>query len=95
MALTFRGGIYPPCNKVTTENLDFVNLPIPQFCYIPMLQHIGIPAKPVVSVGSMVTEGQLIGAADGFNSANVHASVPGKVIEIIELPVGKKKHLLS
>jgi electron transport complex protein RnfC len=49
-----------------------------------MLQHIGVPAKPIVEVGDIVTEGQLIGEAQGLVSANVHASVPGKVVDISE-----------
>ena len=49
-----------------------------------MQQHIGVPAKPVVEAGDIVTEGQLIGEAEGSLSANVHASIPGKVVNISE-----------
>ncbi|MDY6935421.1 MAG: electron transport complex subunit RsxC [Spirochaetota bacterium] len=87
MALkTFRGGIHPSENKHFTEDKKFTNLSIPQLCYIPLQQHIGKPAVPVVEVGDTVQEGQLVGKAEGFVSANVHASVPGKVIEISEHP---------
>ncbi len=82
MFSTFRGGIHPAENKHITEGLEFSNLSVPSVCHIPLQQHIGAPAKPVVQVGDQVEEGQLIGAATGFVSANVHASVPGKVIEI-------------
>jgi len=81
---TFKGGIHPPQRKTLTENKSIENLSIPQICYIPMQQHIGVPARPVVKIGDIVTEGQLIGEAQGFVSANVHATVPGKVIDIIE-----------
>lgn len=47
-----------------------------------MLQHTGKAAIPVVNKDDTVKEGQLIGRADGFISANVHASVPGRVIDI-------------
>lgn len=82
---TFKGGIHPPENKHISENKKFINLSVPQTCYIPMQQHIGAPAKPIVAVGDVVTEGQLIGEAQGFISAPVHASIPGKVVEVGEI----------
>lgn len=84
--LSFRGGIHPPGMKELTKDKEFSNLPVPHTCYIPMQQHIGKPAKPVVEVGDAVQEGQLIGATDGFISSNVHSSIPGKVIEIGSYP---------
>ena len=89
MASTFKGGIHPPENKHYTEEFEFTNLSIPQTCYIPMQQHIGAPAKPAVEVGDTVEEGQLIGTAEGFVSANIHSSVPGKVIEILDSMKGR------
>jgi len=83
---TFRGGVHPSENKEITYGKEFTNLSIPQVCYIPLQQHAGKPAVPVVEPGDMVQEGQLIGKADGFISANVHSSVPGKVVEIAEYP---------
>lgn len=85
-ASSFKGGIYPPKYKEFTQDREFLNLAIPQICYIPLQQHTGKPALPRVQVGDTVQEGQLIGGADGFISANVHASIPGKVIEIGEYP---------
>ena len=84
MRMSFKGGIHPPENKKAAEGKKFVNLSIPQLCYIPMQQHIGSPAEPIVEVGNTVTEGQLIGKASGFVSSNIHASIPGKVVEITE-----------
>lgn len=78
----FGGGIHPPGHKNITEDLKFINLPIPHTCYIPLLQHIGAPARLAVKIGDFVSEGQLIGAADGVISANVHSSIPGKVVDI-------------
>jgi electron transport complex protein RnfC len=68
----FGGGIHPPGHKSITEDLKFVNLPIPHACSIPLQQHIGTPARLAVNVGDLVSEGQLIGCADGYISANVH-----------------------
>jgi len=81
---TFRGGIHPPQRKTLTMNSSIENLSVPQICYIPMLQHEGAAAKLIVKKGDIVSEGELIGEAQGMISANVHASVPGKVVDIVE-----------
>ncbi|MDR2342983.1 MAG: SLBB domain-containing protein [Spirochaetaceae bacterium] len=53
----------------------------PKRVRIPCSQHIGAPAVPVVSAGDTVECGQLIAkAAEGKPSANVHASIPGRVV---------------
>ncbi len=59
---------------------------------LPLSQHIGAPAKCLVSVGDIVKEEDLIGEASGFVSANIHTSIPGEVIEIknIFLPNGRE-----
>lgn len=54
----------------------------PSRVIIPMQQHIGAPCKPVVAKGDYVKIGQVIGAAGGFVSAPVHASVSGTVVAV-------------
>lgn len=49
---------------------------------IPLAHYIGNPSEAVVKKGDLVKVGQLIGQANGFISANVHASVSGKVNKI-------------
>ncbi|MDR1649237.1 MAG: SLBB domain-containing protein [Synergistaceae bacterium] len=48
---------------------------------IPVKQHIGAPARPVVRAGDEVAPGQLVAEADGRVSANIHASIAGVVTE--------------
>jgi electron transport complex protein RnfC len=86
MFSSFGGGIHPPEYKRSTKDLKFLNLAIPHICYISLQQHIGAPASPVVKKGDVVSEGQLIGSAQGFISAPVHSSVPGKVMDIADIP---------
>jgi Na+-translocating ferredoxin:NAD+ oxidoreductase subunit C len=78
------GGIHPPENKVQSLQLPLGNIPLPPVLVIPLNQHMGTPAQPVVQVGERVLTGQLIGAADGTFSANTHASTSGTVIAIEE-----------
>lgn len=47
-------------------------------------QHIGIPAKPIVSVGETVVRGQKVAEAAEGLSAPIHASVCGRVAEVTE-----------
>ena len=49
---------------------------------IPVSQHIGAPASPVVNKGDKVTAGQVIAAGKGFVTSNIHSSVSGKVNKI-------------
>ncbi len=54
----------------------------PKTVQIPLSQHSGTPAKPVVSEGDGVHKYDLIGEASGKISANIHASIDGRVIKI-------------
>jgi len=68
---------------VTDEEPKLVEV-FPESCYIPLTQHIGKPAVPVVQTGSEVSKGTLIaGAAKGL-SANIHAGIGGIVTEVTE-----------
>lgn len=76
------GGIHPPQHKQQSLGLPLGKLTLPPQLVIPLNQHIGEPAKPVVSPGERVLKGQLIAAADGVFSANIHASSSGTVVAI-------------
>lgn len=55
----------------------------PKRVRIPMSQHIGAPALPVVKLGSGVREGDVIGEIpEGKLGARVHASIDGVVVGI-------------
>lgn len=80
---TFIGGIHPrEDGKILTSGRSEVLSPIPGTVYVFLSQHIGAPAKAVVKKGDIVKKGQLVGEAQGLISANVHASVSGKVIDV-------------
>jgi len=93
MIKTFKiGGIHPFDMKDRTKDLalqEFCDVP---YVAIPLSQHFGAPAISTVNQGDLVSRGQLIGKADGFMSANIHASVSGKVLRIENTvtPQGKR-----
>lgn len=76
-----KGGIHPPENKLTADK-PIVVLPVPPQVTVPVSQHIGAPATPMVEKGAVVKAGQLIAQAKGFVSANIHSPVSGKVGKI-------------
>ena len=81
----FPGGIHPKegeNGKAVTGLLPIRPLDAPPRVIIPLQQHIGAPAKAVVSKGDHVRIGQKIGEAGGFVSAPVHASVSGTVYNV-------------
>ncbi len=79
---TFKGGVHPPEHKTESSGRPVHAAPLPKQLVIPMRQHIGNPAKPVVEVGQRVLKGQLIGEADGYISCAVHASSSGVVTAV-------------
>lgn len=54
----------------------------PSLVRIPLKQHFGSPAKPVVKAGQSVNKYQLIAKSNGNVSANIHASINGKIKDI-------------
>ncbi len=82
--------------KHLTNSAAIEVMPEPDKVYISLAQHIGKPAAPVVQVGDHVKKGQLIGAQDGFISANIYSSVSGTVEDIKPLTthVGKQTYVI-
>lgn len=78
----FFGGIHPKDGKQSTAGQPIQALPAPATLVVPLSQHIGREAKPVVAKGDEVLKGQLLAEADGKISANVHSPVSGKVTAI-------------
>lgn len=65
---------------------------VPQRVIIPLRQHIGSPAIPVVSEGDKVTVGMLIAVVpEKALGAPVHASISGVVRHIDSLAVTIEK----
>jgi len=78
----FHGGIHPPSRKERTQDSAIVTIPMPATLYIPVSQHIGQPALPVISAGMDVAQGQLLARKEGFISANVIAPTDANISDI-------------
>ena len=91
----YYGGVHPSEHKELAEHQPLVKFPEPQIAVIPMAQHLGAPATPVVQVGDYVTVGQKIGEPSAFISAPVHASISGTVVAVEDRPHANRGQCLS
>ena len=80
----YYGGVHPSEKKELCENEPLLRFPESDVMVIPLSQHSGAPAKPVVQVGDYVKVGQVIGEPAAFISAYIHSSVSGTVLAIEE-----------
>ena len=79
---TFRHGVHPPEAKDETSGMAIRRFPFAPVLVVPLVQHIGKPAVPVVREGEEVQRGQKIAAADGFMSVAMHAPASGVIRRI-------------
>lgn len=79
---TFKiGGVHPNDSKLSAQK-TIETIELPAKAIIPLSQHIGAPATPVVEKGDKVKVGQLIAQATGFMSSNIHSPYSGTIEKI-------------
>ena len=83
----FQGGLRLNGHKHMSMTEHVAPLSLPEQVILPMQQHIGEPAEPIVKVGERVLKGQMIARASEYVSVPVHASTSGRVIAIEERAV--------
>jgi len=79
---TFAQGVHPAELKEATEHRAIETMPPPAELIIPLQQHIGAPTQATVKKGDTVARGQLIGHAETFVAADVHAGASGEVTDV-------------
>lgn len=79
---SFPHGVHPPEFKELTAEKPLEPMPPSEKVMIPLLQHFGSPAQPLVQKGDEVLLGQKIGEGKSLFSASVHSSVSGKVLSV-------------
>ena len=89
------GGVHPPENKAQSVQQPIRPGPLPATLVVPLQQHIGAPARPVVQIGDHVLKGQKIADAEGAVSAPIHAPSSGTVVAIGPAPVQHPSELES
>ena len=76
------GGIHPLEYKERTAGLAIRRLPFAPRIVVPLAQHKGAPAVPLVTVGQQVVRGEPIAGADGHVSVPMHAPATGRIAAI-------------
>lgn len=85
--LVKRWGAHPDGRKHPAADTETTALPLPALLTLPLTQHIGAPARPLVQAGERVLRGQLLAEAAGPVSAPIHAPTSGTVRGIGEVQV--------
>lgn len=80
----FPGGLHPEPHKSESNGTPIRRAALPGLLVLPLKQHIGNPAEPVVAVGERVLRNQRLAKADGYVSAPVHAPTSGAIVAIQE-----------
>ena len=78
-------GVHPDDHKRPAADAPVRVMPMPARLYVPLLQHVGAPARPVVLTGQQVLKGQVLAEANGMISSPVHAPTSGTIIAIGEI----------
>ena len=85
--MTFSGGIHPLGDgKSLSNKMAVVPAPLLDKYFVLLSENAGKPPQPVVQKGDKVCKYQLLAAADGFVSANLHSPTSGEVIDIRKVP---------
>ncbi len=92
---TFARGIHPFEGKELAEDAKIEVLPTPKQVLLPVLQHIGAPAKLPPKPPKQATAGDVVAEAGGFVSAPVHASVTGKCAKPVNLTLPNGRHVAA
>jgi electron transport complex protein RnfC len=89
-----RGGVHPEDRKSLSAEQAIESLPMPPLLHIPLQQHIGAPAEPLVHRGEQVKKGQMLARSQGTISAPVHAPTSGRIMGVGGYPAHHPSGLL-
>ena len=78
-------GVHPDDRKRPAADVPLRSLPLPERLFMPLQQHVGGPARPIVLVGQKMWKGQMLAEAQGNISAPVHAPTSGRIVAIGEI----------
>ncbi|EGL53127.1 putative NADH:ubiquinone oxidoreductase, subunit RnfC [Methylophaga aminisulfidivorans MP] len=84
---SFPGGLKLPGHKKRSTQTPIRKTPLAKRLTLPLQQHIGSAAIPIVDVGDKVLKGQQIARADGHVSVCLHAPSSGTIIAIEDQPI--------
>jgi len=95
--LTFKGGIHPPDYKYLSKDSKIKRIEHPDFVYLYLSQHTGVPSKPIIEKKEEVETGQKIAEASGKLSIPLHSPVNGTCMGTVmhPHPLGGRKEAIK
>lgn len=81
-----RRGVHPESYKDLSAARPIGQASLPPLLYLPLRQHAGAEALPLVGVGQRVLKGQLIASSPSEMSAPIHAPTSGVVAAVGLIP---------
>ncbi|MBF0470795.1 MAG: electron transport complex subunit RsxC [Gammaproteobacteria bacterium] len=91
----FKGGVHPEGHKSLSNSSAIKDAKIPSVLVLPLQQHIGAVANPLVVPGQRVLKGELIAQGEGMVSASLHAPTSGTITAIEERPIPHPSGLMD
>ena len=89
----FPRGLHPPDHKGLAADQAIEVLDAPSGVLMPLLQHTGAPCTAVVKNRQAVEMGELLGKADAFVSAPIHAPIAGKAAKAVAATLPNGRHV--
>src|SRR5690554_1793128 len=83
----FPGGLKLSGHKKRSTQRPIQKMPLSKQLVLPLQQHIGTTAIPIVEIGDSVLKGQCIARAEGHVSVSLHAPSSGVITAIEERPI--------
>ncbi len=88
---TLHGGLRLDANKEAATSGPLRIMPPPGILALPLDQHVGEPAEPIVAIGERVHRGQLLAEGRAALSAPVHAPTSGTITAIEPWPTSRRR----
>ncbi|MEP1553546.1 electron transport complex subunit RsxC [Paraglaciecola sp.] len=80
----FHGGVFPAEQKTLSNQNLIAQLPLSQYLYVPVKQHIGVEGQVIVSEGQAVLKGEPLTQSSNPFAVPIHAPSSGKILSIGE-----------
>ncbi len=90
-----RGGIVYRDDRAPFDSAGRIAY-LPTIAVVPMLQHEGVPAIPLVSIGESIREGMVVGRSASRTDSVIHAPIPGTIVKSVvwRMPDGRNTEAL-
>ena len=91
----FPGGLRLEGHKQVATGRPSARLPLSHEYVLPLRQHEGDPARPVVTAGDRVLRGEVVARAEGWLSLPLHAPTSGQIVDVEARQIPHRSGLMA